>query len=98
MLDYLGKDIPADDPRLDVFAAVTKAYPPAYITTAHNDFLREDAEPMFRFLTGKGIPCGWKCYGSPAQKDIGHVFHVNILKPEAMACNDDAAAFFFKHI
>ena len=98
VLDYLGKDIPADDPRLDVLSAVTKAFPPAYITTAHNDFLRDDAEPMFRFLTGKGIPCGWKCYGTPAQKDIGHVFHVNILKPEAIACNDDATAFFFKHI
>ena len=98
MLDYLGKDIPADDPRLDVLCAVTKAYPPAYITTAHNDFLRDEAEPMFRFLTGKGIPCGWKCYGSLEQKEIGHVFHVNILKPEAIACNDDAAAFFLKYI
>ena len=98
VLDYLGKDIPTNDPRLDVFGAVTKAYPPAYITTAYNDHLRDDAEPMFRFLTGKGIPCGWKCYGTPEQKDIGHVFHVNILKPEAIACNDDAATFFRKYL
>ena len=98
VLDYLGKDIPKDDPRLEVLGAVTKAFPPAFITTAHNDFLRYDAEPMFRFLTEKGIPSGWKCYGTPEHKDIGHVFHVNILKPEAVACNDDSAAFFRRYI
>jgi len=97
-LDYLGKEIPADDPRLDVLGAVTDKYPPAYITTAHNDFLKADAEPMFHFLNSKGVSCGWKCYGSPEQKNVAHVFHVNILLPEAIACNDDAAAFFFKHI
>ena len=98
VLDYLGKDIPKDDPRLDVLGAVTSEFPPAFITTAHNDFLRDDAEPMFHYLSRKGIPCGWKCYGTPAQKDIGHVFHVNILKPEAVACNDDSVAFFRKYI
>jgi len=97
-LDYLGKEIPADDPRLDVLGAVTGQYPPAYITTAHNDFLKADAEPMFRFLNSKGVSCGWKCYGSPEQKNVAHVFHVNILLPEAIACNDDAAAFFRKYL
>ena len=97
-LDYLGKEIPADDPRLDVLSAVTGNYPPAYITTAHNDFLKADAEPMFRFLNSKGVSCGWKCYGSPEQKNVAHVFHVNILLPEAIACNDDAAAFFRKYL
>ena len=97
-LDYLGKEIPADDPRLDVLGAVTDKYPPTYITTAHNHFLKADAEPMFHFLTGKGVSCGWKCYGSPEQKNVAHVFHVNILLPEAIACNDDAATFFRKYL
>ena len=97
-LDYLGKEIPGDDPRLDVLGAVTGRFPPAYITTAHNDFLRDDAEPMFHFLNSKGVDCGWKCYGAPEQKEVAHVFHVNILLPEAIACNDDAAAFFRKYI
>ena len=97
-LDYLGKEIPADDPRLDVLGAVTGNYPPAYITTACNDFLKDDAEPMFRFLSGKGIGCGWKCYGAPEKKEVAHVFHVNILLPEAIACNDDAAAFFRRYV
>ena len=47
-LDYLGKEIPADDPRLDVLSAVTGNYPPAYITTAHNDFQPQLTPLLFR--------------------------------------------------
>ena len=96
--DYLGKKIESDDPRFQVLDAITQHYPPAFITTACNDFLRENAEPMYLFLREKGIPCSWKCYGTPENKQIGHVFHVNILLPEAVLCNDDAAAFFRKFI
>ena len=96
--DYLGSDVVENDPRLAVLGAVTEAYPPAYITTACNDFLRENAEPMYRLLSSKGIPCRWKCYGTEDNKQVGHVFHVNIALPEAVECNDDAAAFFREHL
>ena len=97
-LDYLGKKIPAEDPRLKVLEAIGSNYPPAYITTACHDFLREEAEPMYRFLVEKGIRTEWKCYGSEEDKSIGHVFHVNILLPDAITCNDDSAAFFRENI
>ena len=97
-LDYLGKDLSPADPRLQVLDAVTDKYPPAFITTSCNDFLRENAEPMYDFLTAKGIPCQWKCYGTPERKEVGHVFHVNIVLPEAEACNDDSAAFFRRFV
>ena len=97
-LDYLGKDLPADDPRMQVLASVTTKYPPAFIATAHHDFLKSEAQPMFEFLTARGIPAQYKCYGSPEKKHIGHVFHVNILLPEAVQCNDDAAAFFRQYV
>ena len=93
-LEYLGRKIPADDPRLQVLPAITEQFPPAFIATSHHDFLRPAAEPMRAYLTGKGIAAQCKCYGSEARTDVGHVFHVNILLPEAVACNDDAAAFF----
>lgn len=93
-LDYLGKDFPADDPRLQVLEAIGENYPPAYITTACHDFLRPCAEPMYEFLTAKGIRAAWKCYGTEEDESVGHVFHVNIPLPEAIRCNDDAAAFF----
>ena len=93
-LDYLGKELSADDPRLDVLGAITSDYPPAYITTACHDFLRPCAQPMCQLLTDMGIPAAWKCYGNEMDETIGHVFHVNIALPEARQCNDDAAVFF----
>ena len=93
-LDYLGKDLPADDPRFRVLEAIGSNYPPAYITTACHDFLRDQAEPMYEYLKSKGIHTAWKCYGSEEDKSVGHVFHVNIPLPDAIRCNDDSAAFF----
>ena len=99
-LDYLGKHncISAEDPRVQVLANITQNYPPAFITTGVNDFLRACAQPMWEFLTGKGIEAQWKCYGTEGDKKVAHVFHVNILLPEAIDCNDDTAAFFRSHI
>lgn len=96
-LDYLGKDISWEDPRLDVLGAVTDQYPPAFITTSCADFLRANAEPMCRFLQEKGVDSQWRCYGREGDKKVGHVFHVNIILPEARQCNGDAADFFRKH-
>ena len=96
--DYLGKDIPAEDPRLAVLNHITGSYPPAFVATACNDFLRPCAEPMYALLTKQGVPARFRCYGSPEQKEVGHVFHVNILLPEARACNDDAALFFAQYV
>ena len=93
-LDYLGKELSADDPRFRFWEAIAENYPPAYITTACHDFLRHEAEPMYQLLHEKGIHAAWKCYGSEADKTVAHVFHINIPHPEAIRCNDDAAAFF----
>ena len=97
-LDYLGKAIPADDPRLQVLTAITQAYPPAFITTACHDFLRANAEPMYNLLREKGVHSQWKCYGTEEDKTVSHVFHVNIALPDAVRCNDDTAEFFKKFI
>lgn len=93
-MDYLGKGFDTTDPRLQVLDAIGESYPPAFITTAHYDFLRAHAQPMCELLTSRGIRAEWKCYGSAEDKTVGHVFHVNIPTPEAIRCNDDAAAFF----
>ena len=95
--DYFGK-LSKDDPRFRCLESIDANYPPAYITTGTEDFLRDLAEPMYEFLRSKGVEAEWKCYGQEGDKKIGHVFHVNILLPEAMECNDDAAAFFRKYL
>lgn len=93
-LDYLGKDLPADDPRFRVTEAITSSYPPAFLTTACHDFLREWAQPMHQLLSDRGVESQWRCYGTEEDKTVGHVFHVNILLEDAVRCNDDTAAFF----
>ena len=97
-LDYLGRRISDDDPRLAVLDAINTDFPPAHITTACHDFLRANAEPMYDYLCSKGIPCQWQCYGTEEYKSVAHVFHVNILKPEAIQCNDDQCAFFRQYL
>lgn len=95
--DYLGK-IAADDPRLDVLGQIGCNYPPAHITTAYYDFLRENAQPMCDLLRSRGVHAVCQCYGGEDRKDIGHVFHVNIILPEAIACNDSQTDFFRQQI
>ena len=97
-LDYLGRGLSGDDPRFAVLENITAAYPPAFITTGSHDFLRPMAEPMYNFLRSKGLDAEWKCYGAEDNEKIGHVFHVNILLPEAIECNDDSAAFFRRYL
>ncbi len=96
--DYLGPKFDLNDPRLKVLDAITTDYPPAFLATAHHDFLRENAEPMCQLLKSKGIDAQCKCYGSTEDKTVAHVFHVNIILPDALTCNDDAAEFFKKHV
>ena len=92
--DYLGCEVSATDPRLDVLNHICIDYPPTYITTAYHDFLRANAEPLYRVLQAQGVKSAWKCYGTEEDKSIAHVFHVNIALEEAKLCNDDSAAFF----
>ena len=96
--DYLGKKIPADDPRFAVLDAIGANFPPAHITTACHDFLRQNAQPMLELLTDRGVHAEMQCYGTEEATHIGHVFHVNIALPEATACNDDQTAFFKKYL
>ncbi len=92
--DFLGTQIPDDDPRLDILGHITGRFPPAFITTACHDFLRQAARPMQEFLTSKGVSAQWKCYGRKGSHLIGHVFHLDLNLPEATRCNDDQCSFF----
>ena len=96
--DYLAPEAKTDDPRFPVLDAVTEGFPPAFIATSCHDFLRPAAEPMYEFLKARGIAAKWKCYGTEECTEAGHVFHVNIILPEAVQCNDDAAAFFKQYL
>ena len=95
--DYLGPKADLADPRLNVLDAITPQFPPAFVITSVRDFLKTCAQPMYNHLTGLGIEAEYHCYGTEKTNEVGHVFHVNIIHPEAVKCNDDAAAFFRKY-
>ena len=77
---------------------VTKDFPPAFVMSAANDYLRMMAKPMYRLLRRKGVEAKLKIYGKKEQKEVGHVFHVNCKLPLADVCNDEQCAFFREHL
>lgn len=96
--DYLGTKISSQDPRIAVLEHITSHYPPAHITTACNDFLKDNAAPMAQLLSQRSVPVRTDCYGTPERQDIGHVFHVDIRLEEATLCNDQQCNFFLSHL
>lgn len=83
---------------LNVKKYVTRDFPPAFVMSAANDYLKMMAAPMHRILKRKGVESVLRIYGTKEQKEIGHVFHVNCYLELAAQCNDDQAAFFRAHM
>jgi acetyl esterase/lipase len=97
LFDYFGNDPQKHGEKINVFKYIDSNYPPAFIMSAENDFLLPCAKPMFDCLQEKGVESVYKIYGTKEQKEIGHVFHFNILSPLAKQCNDEECGFFKKH-
>lgn len=95
---YLGEDAKSKVQALDTMKYVTKDFPPSYVMTAHYDFLKDNAKPMYDALVKLGVPCEYKIYGDKDNEKIAHVFHLNIRIPEAKECNDEECEFFRKFI
>lgn len=76
----------------------TAQFPPAFVMSAANDYLRFMAKPMYKLLRRKGVEAQLHIYGTKEQKEIGHVFHLNCRSPLADQCNDAQCAFFHSHI
>ena len=95
---YFPEDYVPILPQMKVGKYVTKAFPPAFVMTAQNDYLRFMAAPMYRLLKRKGVEAMLRVYGTKEAKEIGHVFHVNCKLPLAAQCNDAQCAFFREYI
>ncbi len=75
---------------------VTSAFPPAFLMTSSDDFLKNEAVIMARSLMDVSVPFELHFYGDENNK-LGHVFHVDIKSRDAARCNDDECAFFKKY-
>ena len=95
---YFPEDYMSIVPQMKTHKYVTRKFPPAFITTAPNDYLRMMGPPMLAVLKLHGVESRLKFYGTKEQKEIGHVFHLNCRSELADICNDEQCAFFRAHI
>lgn len=78
---------------IDVTAHVTSGFPPVFLMTANEDFLKEQAPVLSRRLEAAGVPFVYRCYGDERSK-LGHVFHCDVRSDAAKLCNDEECSFF----
>ena len=95
---YFPEDYLPIIPQLKVKPYITPDYPPCFVMSAQNDYLKMMAAPLHRILQKKGVESVLKIYGTKAQKEIGHVFHLNCRSALADQCNDEQCAFFRAHL
>ncbi|MDD3402779.1 MAG: alpha/beta hydrolase [Hespellia sp.] len=72
---------------------MTEEYPPAFVMTANEDFLRSEAPVMVKRLQELQILHEFRLYGNE-EHPLQHVFHCNIKLEEARKCNMEECAFF----
>ena len=73
---------------------VTPKFPPTFIMTAENDFLRKQAPLLYQKLKEKQVTCELHDYSSRTEKKLGHVFHLDVRSEDARKCNDEECKFF----
>ncbi len=72
---------------------VTKDFPPCYIMTANEDFLKDQQPVLTKALDACGAKYTYKMYGDENDR-LGHVFHVDMNKATGKICNDEQCAWF----
>ncbi|MBQ5334854.1 MAG: alpha/beta hydrolase [Oscillospiraceae bacterium] len=80
-------------PLLNALDHITADFPPCYIMTANQDFLRHEPQALTDLLDRLHIPYHFRMYGSE-ENPLGHVFHCNIRSADARAVNDAECDFF----
>ena len=76
---------------------ITEKFPPCYLMTANEDFLREQPKDLMEKLDAVGVPYVYKLYGDETNV-LGHVFHLDMYNETGKLCNDEECAFFRNYI
>ncbi len=79
---------------LNVEDYLTEKFPPSFVMTGEYDFLKLQNRHMDHALEKLHLPHVFKSYGNKENKEISHVFHVNMKLPLAHVCNDEECEFF----
>ena len=105
MEDFLPeKGTPKELEQINVANFVTEAYPPTFLMTASGDFLKYQAPVMLEKLQEKNVPMIYRFYTASdalssrkkgeKERELGHVFHLNMRVAEGSVCNDEECEFF----
>ena len=98
MKDVLPKDKMQEMLALaNPIAYVNEKFPPCYLMTANEDFLRTQPDSFKKKLDELGVPYTYKLYGSNLDP-LGHVFHLNMRSETGKLCNDEECAFFISRM
>lgn len=98
MADLLpGKGTEEEMRRIAMKYHVTKDYPPVFIMTAVEDFLKMQAPIIAAALTENNVPFTYKMYGDK-NNPLQHVFHCDMRLEDAKRCNDEECEFFRNYI
>lgn len=94
MQDYLPEKGSAEElARIHVVNHITEQFPPTFLMTAEDDFLKFAAPVLAAKLLECNIPFVYRYYRSQEEK-LGHVFHLNIRQKDAQQCNLEECNFF----
>lgn len=92
--DYLGDLNRVKEPEFDVLGNITGNYPPTFVFSAENDFLLSECQPMYELLKSRGIKTKMSIFGNKEDKEVAHVFHVNMKLAEGEKANEMQVEFF----
>ncbi len=81
-----------------VEAHLTSAFPPTFLMTATDDFLKDLAPRLNERLVKLSIPTLYTCYAQDDGSPLGHVFHVDQKLAIGKQCNLDELAFFKQYL
>jgi len=95
---YFPEDYMSIAKQIKAHRYITRDFPPAFVMTSANDYLKMMAPPLHWLLRRKKVESVLKIFGEKKDKKMGHVFHLNCHLPQAKECNDMECDFFRKHI
>ena len=94
MADYLpNKGTEEELRKVNVMEWITEEFPPAFLMTARDDFLKFQVPGIVGALLAKNVSHVLRFYTDPEIK-LGHVFHLDIRLDENIGCNDEECRFF----
>ena len=80
-------------PLLNPISHVNENYPPCFIMTCNEDFLKDQPVTFMKKLDACGVPYKYEFYGDEENR-LGHVFHLDMRNEVGKLCNNEECDYF----